>query len=74
MTTLLNNKGLSKSEMAVAMEMELKHALEEVRNTIDDEKTSSGFNGHSLRLATLRGRESAFVRMLDFMAKNMKKS
>ena len=70
MTTLLNNKGLSKSELAVAVEMEVKHELEEVRKAITSEK----FNGStSTRLMSLRGKESALVHILEFMSKNMKK-
>ena len=72
MTSLLNNKGLSKSEMAVAVEMEVKHELEEVRKAITSEK-SNGSTSHTMRLMSLRGKESALVHILDFMSKNMKR-
>ena len=71
MTSLLNNKGLSKSEMAVAVEMEVKHELEEVRKAITSEKSNS--STYTMRLITLRGKESALVHVLDFMSKNMKR-
>jgi len=61
MTTLLNNKGLSKSE------------LEAIRNSIASEKESDGSTSHTMRLMSLRGKESALVHILEFMSKNMKK-
>jgi hypothetical protein len=73
MTTLLNNKGLSKSEMAVAVEMEILHELEAIRNSIASEKESDGSTSHTMRLMSLRGKESALVHILEFMSKNMKK-
>jgi|TARA_R110000824_G_scaffold52052_7_gene144714 hypothetical protein len=79
MTSLLNNKGLNKGELAVAVEMEITHELEEVRKSITSEKESvdevstDGNRGVVLRLATLRGRESALVRILNFMSMNLKK-
>ena len=74
MTSLLNNKGLSKSEMAVAVEMEVKHELEEVRKNIASVKSKdSEFTTYAMRIATLRGKESALVRILEFMSKNMKR-
>jgi len=72
MTTLLNNKGLSKSEMAVAIEMEILHELGEVRKTIAAEK-SDGSAVHTMRLMSLRGKESGLTHILEFMSKNMKK-
>jgi len=72
MTTLLNNKGLSKSEMAVAIEMEILHELGEVRNAIASEK-SNGSTVHTMRLMSLRGKESGLNHILEFMSKNMKK-
>jgi len=70
MSTLLNNKGLSKSEMAVAVEMEIIHALGEIRRAIADEK----LDGSTLpTMRFLRGKESALVHILEFMSKNMKK-
>jgi len=73
MTSLLNNKGLSKSEMAVAVEMEIRHELEEVRKAIDSEKTNNGVSGLSSRLYMLRGKENGLKHVLEFMSKNLKK-
>jgi hypothetical protein len=80
MTSLLNNRGLNKGELAVAVEMEITHELEEIRNAITSERervdavsSTDGNRGVVLRLATLRGRESALVRILNFMAMNLKK-
>ena len=53
------------------MEMEIKHELEEVRKTITSEKSNS--STYTMRLITLRGKESALVHVLDFMSKNMKR-
>ena len=72
MTSLLNNKGLSKSEMAVAVEMEVRHELKVVRDTMDSVK-SNGSDSNYMRLTNLRGKESALVHILEFMSKNMKK-
>lgn len=71
MTSLLNNKGLSKSEMAVAVEMEIRNELKEVRESITSEKSNS--TSHTMRLMSLRGKESALVHILEFMSKNMKR-
>jgi len=80
MTSLLNNRGLNKGELAVAVEMEITHELEVIRYAITSESERVGAvsstddtRGVVLRLATLRGRESALVRILNFMAMNLKK-
>jgi len=70
MTSLLNNKGLSKSEMSVAVEMEIKHELAEIRKAMTSEKSE---NGLSSRYFHFRGKEVALVHILEFMSKNMKK-
>ena len=74
MTSLLNNKQLSKSEMAVAVEMELHQKLEKVRNQISKEQGNENPTSYTpIRLASLRGEEKALVQVLDFMIRNMKR-
>jgi len=57
--------------MSVAIEMEILHELEKVRESIVLERND--VNKPTLRLSTLRGRESGLTHVLEFMAKNMKK-
>jgi len=74
MSTLLNNKGLSKSEMAVAVEMEIIHELTEVREQIVKTQGSENPTPYTpIKLATLRGKENGLKHILEFMSKNMKK-
>ena len=74
MTSLLNNKGLSKSEMSVAVEMEIIHELAEVREQIVKIQGSENPTPYTpIRMRFLRGKESALVHILEFMSKNMKK-
>jgi len=69
MTTLLNNKGLSKSEMSVAVEMELRRELERLNRLIRTFATDGSDN----RKTRLMGERDALSRILAFMVKNMKK-